>query len=149
MTIILLITDKPNSKLCYDRRSVDQSVLVSSTQSGAQDRICITLRQLRVCSCRAPSLTRGQICRLQLLLVLASSVILGSESRRTHDRFQTTPTWRARSPYLYPPGTWWPSYTRRYWVPFSSPPTTRRAAGEVFDPASTRGIRTEFLLISI
>jgi hypothetical protein len=30
------------------------------------------------------SLTRGLVCRLQLLLVLASAVILRSESRRTH-----------------------------------------------------------------
>jgi hypothetical protein len=26
-------------------------------------------------------------------------------------RFETPPTWRARSPYLYPPGTGWPSYS--------------------------------------
>jgi hypothetical protein len=31
------------------------------------------------------SLTRGRVCRLQLLLVLANSVILKSESRGTHD----------------------------------------------------------------
>jgi hypothetical protein len=49
-------------------------------------------------------------------------------------RFEIPPTWRARSPYLYPPGTGWPGYTPRHWVPFSSPPTTRRE----FDPASTR-----------
>jgi hypothetical protein len=30
-----------------------------------------------------------------------------------------------------------PGYTPRHWVPFSSPPTTRRATVEVFDPAST------------
>jgi hypothetical protein len=35
--------------------------------------------------------------------------------------------------YLYPPGTGCPSYTPRYWLPFSSPPTTV----EVFEPAST------------
>jgi hypothetical protein len=55
-------------------------------------------------------------------------------------RLKTVPTWRARSPYLYPPVTGWPSYTPRHWVPFSSPPTTRRATVEVFEPASTRGI---------
>jgi hypothetical protein len=53
--------------------------------------------------------------------------------------FETHPTWRARSPYLYPPGTGWPSYTPRHWVPFSSPPTSRRATVEVFEPAS-RGV---------
>jgi hypothetical protein len=53
-------------------------------------------------------------------------------------RFETPPTWRARSLSFYPPGTGWPGYTPRHWVPFSSPPTTRRATVEVFDPASTR-----------
>jgi hypothetical protein len=56
-------------------------------------------------------------------------------------RFETPPTWRARSPYLYPPGTGWPSYTPRHWFPFSSPPTTRRATVEVFEPASTREVK--------
>jgi hypothetical protein len=69
------------------------------------------------------SLRRRCVCRLQLLLVLASAVILGSESSGNHDqiyylRFETPPTWRARSPYLYRPGTGWPSYNRRHWVPF-------------------------------
>jgi hypothetical protein len=41
-------------------------------------------------------------------------------------RFETYSTWRARFPDLYPPGTGWPSYTFRHWVPYSSPPTTRR-----------------------
>jgi hypothetical protein len=50
-------------------------------------------------------------------------------------RFETLPTWRTRYPYLYPLGTGWPSYTHRHWVPFSSPPTTRRAV-EVFDSSS-------------
>jgi hypothetical protein len=54
-------------------------------------------------------------------------------------RFETLPTWRARSPYLYPPRTGWPCYTPRHWVPFSSPPTTCRATVEVLDPASTLG----------
>jgi hypothetical protein len=52
--------------------------------------------------------------------------------------FETSLTLRARSPYLYPPGTGWPSYTFRHWVPFSSPPTTRMATVEVFEPASSR-----------
>jgi hypothetical protein len=53
-------------------------------------------------------------------------------------RFETPSTWWARSPYLYPPGTRWSSYTLRHWVPFSLPPTTRKGAVEVFDPASTQ-----------
>jgi hypothetical protein len=54
-------------------------------------------------------------------------------------RFETPPNWRARFPYLYALGTGWPSYTSRQWVPFSSPPTTRRATVELFEPASKRG----------
>jgi hypothetical protein len=40
---------------------------------------------------------------LQFLLTFASAVILWSESRCL--RFEAAPTWRARSPYLYTPGT--------------------------------------------
>jgi hypothetical protein len=80
--------------------------------SGAYDQIFITVRQLRVCWCGALSLTRGRVCRLQFQLVLTSVVILG--------------------------------YSRPYFTVsdsrllFSSPPTTRRATVEVFDPVSTR-----------
>jgi hypothetical protein len=58
-------------------------------------------------------------------------------------RFETPWTWRARSPYLYRPGTGCSSYTSRHWVPLSSPPTTRRATVEVFDTASTRVLLRE------
>jgi hypothetical protein len=54
-------------------------------------------------------------------------------------RFETHPTWRARSLYLHPPGTGWPSYTPRSWVPFSLPSMTRRAMMEVSVPTSMQG----------
>jgi hypothetical protein len=53
--------------------------------SEVYDQIVITVRQLRISWCGALSLTRGRVCRLQLLLVLASAVILGSESCETRD----------------------------------------------------------------
>jgi hypothetical protein len=53
--------------------------------SGAYNQIFTTVRQLRLCCCGAFSLMRGQVCRLQLLLVLASAVILGSESHGNRD----------------------------------------------------------------
>jgi hypothetical protein len=88
------------------------------------------------------SLTRGWVYRLQLLLTLVSAVILGSESPGFMTifyclRFETLPTWRARSPYLYPTGTEWSSYNPRHWVPFSSPPTHRTTA-DVFEHSHTR-----------
>jgi hypothetical protein len=53
--------------------------------SGAYDQIFIIIRQLRVCLYGALSLTRGWVCRLILLLALASAVIFGSESLETRD----------------------------------------------------------------
>jgi hypothetical protein len=46
-------------KLCYDRQSVYQSVLVSGTHLGPITRFVLTVRQLLVCGYGAPSLTRG------------------------------------------------------------------------------------------
>jgi hypothetical protein len=71
---------KSKTKLCYDQRSVGQSVLVSNAPSGAQDQIFVTVRHLWVCWCEAPSLTSGRVCGWQLLLALASAIILGFES---------------------------------------------------------------------
>jgi hypothetical protein len=86
--------------------------------SGAQDQFFFSAWQLRVSWYGAPSLTRGWDCKLlsQLFLGLARAVTLQPKSRRTHGPYftvssETPPTWRARFPYLYPPGTGWPSYT--------------------------------------
>jgi hypothetical protein len=86
----LLITVTLNSlnsksKLRYERRSVGQSVFVSSSPSGAQNQNFIVVRQLRVCWCGPPSPRRRRVCLLQLLLALAGPVILGSESRGARD----------------------------------------------------------------
>jgi hypothetical protein len=77
-----------------------QSVSLSWRQapSGAQKQICVTIRQLWVCWCGAPSLRRGRVCILQLLLALDIAVILGSDSCGTHDhillsQIRHSPTW--------------------------------------------------------
>jgi hypothetical protein len=58
--------------------------------SGTLDQFFFLLeiffRQFLVCYFVAPSLTRGRVCNLLLLLVLASAVPLGSDSRGTEDR---------------------------------------------------------------
>jgi hypothetical protein len=68
------------------------------------------------------SLTTGRVCRLQLLLALASAVIR-SESRRTHDhillfQIRDSPNLEGQFPVFIPLGTGWPSYTPKHWVPF-------------------------------
>jgi hypothetical protein len=107
------VTHKSKWKLFYDRRSVGQSILVSSSNVGPKTRYSLLADSCRFCWCEVPSLIRGQVCRLTLLLVFASVVILGSESLKSHDhillpQIQGFPTWRASSPYLYPPGLGFP-----------------------------------------
>jgi hypothetical protein len=111
--------------------------------SGAQDQIFITVRQLRVFWCGAPSLTRGRVCLLQWLLALTNAAILGSESRGTHglillSQIRDFPNLEGQVPVFISPRN---KVTHRNWVPFSSPPTTRRATVEVFEPASTQRLR--------
>jgi hypothetical protein len=60
----------------------------SSWGQAPWDSRAVIIFQLNTCSYRhyvTSSLTRGWVCRLQLLLVLASSIILRSESHRAHD----------------------------------------------------------------
>jgi hypothetical protein len=124
------------------RFTANQFVLATSSLRLTTSNFFLQLNILGYSPYVTSSLTREWVCRLQLLLVLASAVILKSKSRGTHNHILLSPTWRDRSSYLYPPVTGWPSYTPRHWVPFWSPPTTRRATVEVFDPSSTR--TTEF-----
>jgi hypothetical protein len=89
--------------------------IISSWRQAPRDsRLAFfSTEHLRLQSFSTSSLTRGRVCPLQLLLVLASAAILGSKFRGIHVifyclRFETPPTWRVRSPHLYSPGTGWP-----------------------------------------
>jgi hypothetical protein len=89
------------------------------------------------------SLTK--VCLLQLLLALASAVILGSESRETHDYIlmsptRGSPTLEGHIPVFIAPRNMMAQLYLQAMGSLSSPPTTRRATVEVFDPASTRDI---------
>jgi hypothetical protein len=61
--------------------------------SGAYDQIFISLWQLRFCFCGAPSLTRGRVCLLCMLLALANAVLLGSEALWSRDHILLSQIW--------------------------------------------------------
>jgi hypothetical protein len=125
------------------RPTVSRSVYyVVRNPSRSHEKIFIPFKQLWVCWCGVPLLTRRQFCSFQWLLVLASAVILGSKSLRDHDRnlcclrFEITRTWRTRSLYLCSPETGCPSYTpwalRSFFVAFYD----SQIYGGVFDSLS-------------
>jgi hypothetical protein len=60
---------------------------------GAHDPIFITLWHLRTCFCGVPSLTRGRVCLLCMLLALARAVFLGSKSLGTRDHILLSQIW--------------------------------------------------------
>jgi hypothetical protein len=103
--------------------------------SGTHDQF---FRQLWVYYFVAPSLMRGRICNLlyNCFWALPEQSLLGQSPAELTAIFtvssETPPSWRAGSPYLFTPGTGWPSYTPGQWVLFLSPLTTCRATVKVF-----------------
>jgi hypothetical protein len=94
------------------------------------------------------SLTRGLVCRLQLLLARASTVILRSKFRGTHDhillsQIPDSSNLEGQVPVFISPRNRVTRYTPGTGFS-SSPPATSRATVEVFDTASTRGYCTVF-----
>jgi hypothetical protein len=135
--------------LCWNEVEVNLRLTVNrpvcpdvSSSSGTRDQFFFLLEipfsQLRLCYVVAPSLTRG---RVVIYCTIASGHCQSSHSwvevpQNSRPYFtvssKTPPTWRARFPYLYPPGTGWPSYTPGSWVLSLSPPMPHRASVEVF-----------------
>jgi hypothetical protein len=80
---------KLKSNLYYDRRPVGQSVLVSGTHLAPTNNFSPYLfkyfRQLLVCWCGEPSLTRSLVCRFHFLLGIANATFLSSKSHGTHE----------------------------------------------------------------
>jgi hypothetical protein len=103
------------SELVYDWRFTANQFILATSPLRLTNRLFFQLNTCDHSPYVTSSLTRGWVYRLQLLLALASAYILGSESLRTHDHIllfhiRVSLNLEARSPYLYPPGTWCPSY---------------------------------------
>jgi hypothetical protein len=101
---------RSRSRSCFTTDG--QSVNMSWYRAPLWDlRPCrnVTVRNLWFCFCGGPSLTRGRVCNLQCRVAQNPWPYFTVSS-------ETLPTWRARFPYLYPPGTGWSSYTPGHWV---------------------------------
>jgi hypothetical protein len=122
--LIQLVLSK--SKLLYDW----QYVLVSSTFVGLATRYNFLSEICGLVSMGRPFWREdgSAICDV----ITQWSELLRTRNHILFSHLRLPPTWRAGFPYLYPPGTGWPSYTPGLWVPFRSSFTTRRATVEVF-----------------
>jgi hypothetical protein len=132
------IVNYNKSKLCYDRRSVGQSVLVSSTHLEPKTRFLLLLYSCGFVDVGCPLWRENRSVFYNCCWATPAQPFSGPSSAGPITvfyclRFEIPPTWRARSPYLYPQGTGCP----RTGFPFRPP---RRATVEVFKPASMRGI---------
>jgi hypothetical protein len=88
-------TPPPHESLTIKSQSQNQSHIATDGQSvsnswcrapsGAHYQMFITVWQLQSCFYGAPSLTRGRVSLLYMLLALSSAVFLGSESLGTRD----------------------------------------------------------------
>jgi hypothetical protein len=110
-------------KLIYDRQSVDLCLGVR-LPSGAHDQIFYLSDDCRFIDVEHPLWREdGSVIYLYNCFWALTEQSLSGRSRAEltaifYCLIWDSPTWRARFPYLYPPGTGWPSYTPGHWVPF-------------------------------
>jgi hypothetical protein len=72
---------------------VKVTLQLAAGQSVSLGEIFITVWQLRSCFCGVPSLTRGRVCLLYMLLALTRTVFLGSKFIGTHNHILLPQIW--------------------------------------------------------
>jgi hypothetical protein len=126
------------SELLYDWRFIaNLFVLATSPLRLTTSDFIFQLNTRKRSPYVTSSLTRGWVCRLQLLLILASAVILRSESRYDHillSQIRDSPNLEGQVPVFISPR----NRVNPLYPPALGSLFTRRATVEVFDPASTR-----------
>jgi hypothetical protein len=140
---LLLPPSESESKLFYDWRFTANHFVLPSSPLRLTTTNSFQLSTCGYSPYVAHSLTRGLVCSLQLLLALVSAVILRFESREIHDhtllsQIRDSPNLEGQVHVFISSRTGWPNCIPRHWIPFSSPPMTRRAKVEVYEPDSIR-----------
>jgi hypothetical protein len=135
--------------LCDWRFTANQFVLATSPLRLTTNNFFSKLNPCGHSPYVTSSLTRRWVCRLQLLLVLASTVILGSMFRVTHDHIllsliRDSHNLEVHVPVIISPKNRVAQLYPQQLGPFSSPSSTCRAMVEVSEPASAR---EEFTLL--
>jgi hypothetical protein len=102
------------------RRSVGQSVLVSSSHQGLTTRFLLLSDSCSFVDAGRSLWRENGSAVYNCCWSSPAQSFLGSNPAGLVTifyclRFETPSTWRT-TPYLYPPGTGWPSYTSRHWV---------------------------------
>jgi hypothetical protein len=111
---------KFNLKLIYDERSVGQSVSVS----GSHLEFCFMFDNSGILAVERPLWREdwSVIYLYNCFWALREQSLWGPSPAELRPystvSFESPSTWRARSPYLYAPGTGRPSYTPGHWVSF-------------------------------
>jgi hypothetical protein len=115
--VFFQVYSQSDSELLYDRRfTANQFVLAISPLRLTTSNIIF---QLNICGYSpyvTSSLMRGWVCRLQLLLVFASAVILRSESRGTHyqillSQIRDSPNLEGQVPVSWTNSSFGPDYS--------------------------------------
>jgi hypothetical protein len=123
-----LLWAESESELLYDWRfTANQFVLAPSPLRLTISNFILQLNTCGYSPYVTSSLTRGWVCCLQLLLVLASAVILRPESRGTHDRIllsqiRDTPNLKGQVPVFISPKNRVPQLYPQALGSLSSPP---------------------------
>jgi hypothetical protein len=105
-------------KLIYDRWSVSKSVLVSHSHLKPTTRVLFSVWHFRVSWCGAPSLMRDAIASGSCQKSHSWVQVPQNSGPYFTASYVNPPTWRAKCPYLYPPGTRWPSHLPGTGFPF-------------------------------
>jgi hypothetical protein len=142
------------SKFCYDRRSVGQSVLKSSTKTGPKTWFLLLSESCQFVDVGCPLWQkRGSVVYNCYWPSLAQS-FSSPESQGTHDHILPSQISRFPQPggpdlSIYIPQEQGGPVASQALGSFSAPPMTRRATVEVSEPASTWETATTEVLVLV